>query len=133
MDPKLKEQLYIRKHMGGIITVVGLVIILPLLIIFPQAGTQFQQRAAEIEKKPSNSQSDSAAMPKINQTAGNTQDYSTFIKCFDKPNQTPIISGQTNPCSPEQHKAADLNSDGIVDGIDYNLFVRKKTNPKITQ
>lgn len=109
MDPKLKEQLFIRKHRNSIITVIIMVLILPMLLIFPQTGTLYQQQAAETKNKPN-----ITAYPR---------DYTTFIKCFDKPNQI-------NPCSPEEHKTADLNNDGIVDGIDYNLFIHKKTGQK---
>lgn len=120
MDPKLREQLFIRKHKSGIITVIVLILILPLLIFFPQSATQYQQKASEIEKTPN-----------ISQSAGDAQNnYDTFIKCFDKPNQTPIISGQTNLCSPAQRKAADLNNDGIVNGADYNLFMLKNAGKK---
>ncbi len=116
MDPKLKEQLFIRKHSTGIITIIVLILILPLLLIFPQTGTRYQQQAAEIVKNPNSSPNPALT--------GNTQeDYAMFIKCFDKPNQT-------NPCSPTQHKAADLNNDGVVDGIDYNLFIHKKAGQK---
>lgn len=114
MDPKLREQLFIHKHKNGIITIIVLLLILPLLTFFPQSTTQYQQKAA--------------TLPVISQSTINTQeDYAMFIKCFDKPSQAPIISGQTNPCSPAQRKAADLNNDGIVNGIDYNLFIRQKT------
>lgn len=124
MDPKLREQLFIRRHSAGILTVIALLILLPILIIFPQAGTQYKQQASEIKKKP--------ILPKISEAAGSISnktpdaDYSIFIKCFDKPNQT-------NPCSPLERKAADLNYDGIVDGIDYNILIRKRANPEISK
>lgn len=119
MDPKLKEQIFIRKHRNSIITVIVMVLILPMLLIFPQTGTQYRQQAAEIVKTPNGPNT-----PLTTQAAGETQkDYAAFIKCFDKPNQT-------NPCSPAERIAADLNNDGIVDGVDYNLFIRKKTDQK---
>lgn len=126
MDPKLREQLFIRKHSAGIITVIVLLLLLPLLVFFPQGGTQYRQQAAEIGKKPVISSPLLTAPPNINQSAGETLDYATFTKCFDKP-------GQTNPCTPAQHKAADLNNDGVVDGTDYNLYMRQKAGRSTTQ
>jgi len=124
MDPKLKEQIFIRKHRNSIITVIVMVLILPMLLIFPQTGTQYRQQAAEIVKTPNDSNPPLTTQPNINKAAGETQkDYAEFIKCFDKPNQT-------NPCSPAERIAADLNNDGIVDGVDYNLFIRKNTDQK---
>lgn len=105
MDPKLREQLFIRKHRTQIITVITLgLILLPMLILL-QGPTQYQQQAA-------------SATPTIL-----PPDYALLMKCFDKPNQT-------NPCSPAQHKTADLNNDGIVNGIDYNLLIRQTANQK---
>lgn len=53
----------------------------------------------------------------------NLQDYTLLMKCFDKP-------GEKNPCTAEQQQASDLNDDGTVNGVDYNLLMRETTNQK---
>jgi hypothetical protein len=112
MDPKLRKKLFIRKNMSGILAVLAIALILPLTLVLSQTTTKYQQQAAGVEKqKPNNTQTTPP------------QDYTLLTKCFDKPNQI-------NPCTPAQHKAADLNNDGVIDGIDYNLLIRQTTNKK---
>lgn len=48
------------------------------------------------------------------------EDYKLLMRCF----------GKTNPCSASQQQASDLNDDGVVDGVDYNLFMREIANQK---
>lgn len=53
----------------------------------------------------------------------NLEDYKKLMLCFDKPNQP-------NPCITSRHQEADLNDDGAVNGIDYNLFIRETADQK---
>lgn len=120
MDPKLRKQLFIRKHLAGIITILAITLILPLTLILSQTTTQYQQQAAGTEKKtPDSSQNSPSALT-------TQENYTLLMKCFDKPNQT-------NPCTPTQLKSVDLNGDGIVNGIDYNLYVRQTAGQKKPQ
>ena len=99
MDPKLKEQIFIRKHRNSIITVIVMVLILPMLLIFPQTGTQYRQQAAEIVKTPNDSNPPLTTQPNINKAAGETQkDYkrsSGQASCKGN-NRPPILSALEN-------------------------------------
>ena len=108
MDPKLRQQLFIRKHRSELFMIIGLAIILLPILFILQAPTQYKQQAAGREI-PQNPTTAPAIKP----------DYKTFLNCFDKPD------APNSSCSPSEHKAADLNNDGIVNGTDYNLLIRK--------
>ena len=118
MDPELRKKLYLQKNKTAIITTIVLVILLPVMVIVPQITTQFQQHAA------------GPADPQITTTAQTSpaaalspQILNLIIKCFDKPNHS-------NPCTPAEHTQADLNKDGVIDGADYNLYMRQTSQTK---
>lgn len=51
----------------------------------------------------------------------NILDYNAIISCFGLKAATNVC---TNPIT-AQNPGADLNDDGVIDGIDYNLFIRE--------
>lgn len=52
----------------------------------------------------------------------NTNDYNILMACFSD------LAPPKGPCSSEQKRASDLNDDGLVNGIDYNLYLRVVQN-----
>ena len=47
-----------------------------------------------------------------------TDDYNLLLNCYSD------LLPPRGPCSPQQKRAADLNDDGSVNGLDYNLFLK---------
>jgi hypothetical protein len=48
-------------------------------------------------------------------------DYNALLSCFDTKYASPTCSAPNASLSP----GADIDDDGIVDGVDYNLFLRE--------
>lgn len=120
MNPQLRKKLFIQKNISGILFTGGLVILLPVILAVSQFTTNFQQQAAESDISLSNN-------PQISQMITNKNpDYALLMKCFGK-------SDQSNPCTPSEKISADLNNDGVINGVDYNLLLRETTKSKITQ
>lgn len=120
MDPELRNKLYLQKHKPQIVITGLLVLILPIMVVVSQVTTYYQQQAATPAKALTGN-----SRPSTSRSAQNLN-YELLLKCFDKPNHT-------NPCTQAEKNTADLNGDGIVNGIDYNLYVRDSVKSGTTK